>query len=62
MNRGPVGIRYLDLMEALALVRARLGLRDFIEVDVLAYLSTRPSGRRQNQAETATVERDNALA
>lgn len=42
MNRGPVGIRYLDLMESLAAVRARVGLRDFIEVDILAYLSTRP--------------------
>ena len=62
MNRGPVGIRYLDLMEALAGLRARLGLRDFIEVDVLAYLSTRPPGRRRNQPETTGVERGNALA
>ena len=31
MNRGPLGIRYLDLMEALARIQAQLGLRDFIE-------------------------------
>jgi hypothetical protein len=62
MKRGPLGIRYLDLMEALASLRARLGLRDFIEIDVLAFVSTRPSGRRRNQAETVSVERDNALA
>ena len=62
MNRGPVGIRYLDLMEALAGLRARLGLRDFIEIDVLAYLSTRPPGKRPIQPEPVSVERDNAVA
>ena len=59
MNRGPVGIRYLDLMESLAGVRARVGLRDFVEVDILAYLSTRPRdllGRLNNS------EFDDALA
>ena len=59
MNKGPVGIRYLDLMEALAAVRARVGLRDFIEMDILAYLSTRTrdlSGRLKNS------ELDDALA
>ena len=59
MNRGPVGIRYLDLMEALAAVRARVGLGDFIEVDILAYLSTRPQ-RRSKRLENS--ELDNALA
>ena len=59
MNRGPVGIRYLDLMEALAAVRARVGLRDFIEVDILAYLSTRPRDRR---GRLENSELDNALA
>ena len=59
MNRGPVGIRYLDLMEALAAVRAQVGLRDFIELDILAYLSTRPRGRR---ADLKNSELDNALA
>lgn len=59
MNRGPVGIRYLDLMEAMAAVRARVGLRDFIEVDILAYLSTRPRDRRKH---LENWELDNALA
>ena len=42
MRRGPAGIRYLDLLEALAWVRGRAGLADFIEVDVAAYAFTRP--------------------
>ena len=46
MKRGPVGIRYLDLLEALAWVRAQAGLPDYIEVDVVAYLSTRSGGRK----------------
>ena len=59
MNRGPVGIRYLDLMESLAAVRARVGLHDFIEMDILAYLSTRP---RDRQGCLENSELDNALA
>lgn len=59
MSRGPVGIRYLDLMEALAAVRERVRLRDFIEVDILAYLSTRPRDRRRH---LKNLELDNALA
>ena len=62
MNRGPVGIRYLDLMEVLASVRAHLGLRDFIEVDVLAHLSTRPLRRQVETTETDNTELKNALA
>ena len=62
MNRGPVGIRYLDLMEALALVRAQVGLRDFIEVDVVSYLSTRPPSQRNRQAQSLGAEQKNALA
>ena len=62
MNRGPVGIRYLDLMEALARLCARTGLHDFIEVDVLAYITTRPSGRRRNLTEPGEREPNNALA
>ncbi|CAI8011071.1 hypothetical protein GBAR_LOCUS7202 [Geodia barretti] len=62
MNRGPIGIRYLDLMEALAWVRARLGIRNFIEVDVLAYLSTRPRGRSRSSAESLSSEMKDALA
>ncbi len=37
MRRGPMGIRYLDLLEALNQVRARSGRRDFREIDELAY-------------------------
>lgn len=59
MSRGPVGIRYLDMMEALATVRARVGLRDFIEVDILAYLASRSPNRRIN---LESSEFDNALA
>ena len=46
MKRGPVGIRYLDLLEGLAWVRSQAGLPDYIEVDVVAYLSTRSGGRK----------------
>ena len=37
MKRGPMGIRYLDLLEALNRLRARSGRRDFREIDELAY-------------------------
>ena len=37
MKRGPIGIRYLDMLEALNQVRARSGRRDFREIDELAY-------------------------
>ena len=37
MKRGPMGIRYLDLLESLNQVRARSGRRDFREIDELAY-------------------------
>ena len=37
LKRGPMGIRYLDLLEALNRVRARSGRRDFREIDELAY-------------------------
>ena len=62
MKRGPEGIRYVDLMDALALVRARLGLRDFIEVDILAHLSTRPRRRKYVPAETEGSEFEDVLA
>ena len=62
MNRGPEGIRYLDLMEALAIVRARLGMRDFIELDILAWLSTRPVRGQGTPQENENSELDNALA
>ena len=41
IKRGPMGIRYLDILEALNQVRARFGLRDFREIDELAYQVTR---------------------
>ena len=41
IKHGPVGIRYLDLLEALNQVRARSGRRDFREIDELAYQAAR---------------------
>ena len=40
-RRGPIGIRYLDLLEGLNQVRARSGRHDFREIDELAYQSAR---------------------
>ena len=37
MKHGPMGIRYLDMLEALNQIRARPGWRDFREIDELAY-------------------------
>ena len=48
MKRGPMGIRYLDLLEALGRLRFQLGLPDFIEVDTVAYLMAR-SRRQQTE-------------
>ena len=44
MKRGPMGIRYLDMLEALARVQALARLPDLIEVDIMAYVATRPKG------------------
>ena len=41
IKRGPMGIRYLDLLEALNKVRTRSGRRDFREIDELAYQAAR---------------------
>ncbi|SVA33000.1 uncharacterized protein METZ01_LOCUS85854 [marine metagenome] len=41
IKRGPIGIRYLDMLEALNQVRARSGRRDFREIDELAYQAAR---------------------
>ena len=41
IKRGPMGIRYLDLLEALNLVRARSGRQDFREIDELGYQAAR---------------------
>ena len=41
VRRGPIGIRYLDLLEGLNQVRARSGRHDFREIDELAYQAAR---------------------
>ncbi len=41
IKRGPIGIRYLDLLEGLNQVRARSGRHDFREIDELAYQAAR---------------------
>ncbi len=41
IKRGPMGIRYLDLLEALNRIRARSGRHDFREIDELAYQAAR---------------------
>jgi hypothetical protein len=41
MKSGPLGVRYLDLLEALAQVRQRLGLGDFRAVDGFTYTISR---------------------
>ncbi len=41
IKRGPVGIRYLDLLEGLNQVRAQSGRHDFREIDELAYQAAR---------------------
>ena len=42
LKRGPEGIRYLDLLEAMARLCALAGLPDFIAADEAAWLSARP--------------------
>jgi len=41
IKHGPVGIRYLDLLESLNRVRSQSGRRDFREIDELAYQAAR---------------------
>ena len=45
MKRGPEGIRYLDLLEALGRLGSQTGLPNFMAVDEMAWLSTRPNQR-----------------
>ena len=45
MKRGPEGIRYLDLLEALGRLGSQAGLPHFIAVDEMAWLSTRSNQR-----------------
>lgn len=47
MRQGPVGIRYLDMLESLGRLGAQTGLPDFIAVDEAAWLSGRV-GRRKS--------------
>jgi hypothetical protein len=44
LRKGPLGVRYLDVLEALALVRRRLGLGDFRGVDEFSYAIARTGG------------------
>jgi hypothetical protein len=37
MRKGPLGVRYLDVLVALSLVRQRIGLGDFRAVDEFSY-------------------------
>ena len=50
MKRGPEGIRYLDLLEALGRLGAQVGLSDFIAVDETAWLASKPIKRRSESA------------
>jgi len=45
IKRGPIGIRYLDILGALNQIRARSGRQDFREIDELAYQAAR--GKRK---------------
>ncbi len=47
LKRGPMGIRYLDMLEALNQVRARSGRRDFREIDELAYQAARKKNSKK---------------
>ena len=62
MNRGPVGIRYLDLIEALARLGGSLGLRDFMELDVAAFIAAGRRSARRRAAESGNGVRENGLA
>ena len=41
IKRGPIGIRYLDVLGSLNQVRSRTGRQDFREIDELAYQAAR---------------------
>ena len=45
LNKGHLGLGYLDLLNALHTLRLRSGLTDFRAVDQLAFFVTRKSGR-----------------
>ena len=50
MKRGPEGIRYLDLLEALGRLGSRAGLPDFMAVDEAAWLAAKPIKRQSESA------------
>ena len=50
MRQGPVGIRYLDMLESLGRLGAQTGLPDFIAVDEAAWLSGRATRRKSISA------------
>ncbi len=45
MRKGPLGVAYIDLLEASSLMRQRLGLADFRSLDEFWYSVTRPVRR-----------------
>jgi hypothetical protein len=45
LKKGPVGVRYLDFLDALQRLRQQLGLADFRSVDEFAYWIARPTNR-----------------
>ena len=47
LRQGPVGIRYLDCLDAAARLAAALGLRDFQEFDEAAWLNARRNSARR---------------
>ena len=56
MKRGPEGIRYLDLLEALGRLGAQAGLPHFIAVDEMAWLATRPNQLKSNPIQAENQE------
>ena len=56
MKRGPDGIRYLDLLEALGRLGAQTALPDFIAVDEMAWLSTRPNPGKSEPVQAENQE------
>ena len=52
MKRGPMGIRYLDLLEGLNWLRAQTGLSSLIEVDMMSHLFARPAMKSDKTAGT----------
>ena len=62
MKRGPEGIRYLDLLEALGRLGSQAGLPNFIAVDETAWLSTRPNQRNPKPMQVENHDQQDGLA